>query len=119
MLNNGTFKILVTTDLGARGLDISDIKNVIHYHMPVTEEVFTHRNGRSARVDASGSVYVIVGPGEKVPSFINFSDTFKPTTSESNKFTKTEETLFRRKKRKNIQGRHSRIFNSQRRSGGK
>ncbi len=85
MLNNGTFKILVTTDLGARGLDISDIKNVIHYHMPVTEEVFTHRNGRSARVDASGSVYVIVGPGEKVPSFINFSDTFKPTTSESNK----------------------------------
>ena len=94
MLNNGTFKILVTTDLGARGLDISDIKNVIHYHMPVTEEVFTHRNGRSARVDASGSVYVTVGPGEKVPSFINFSDTFKPTTSESNKFTKTEETLF-------------------------
>ena len=69
----------MTTDLGARGLDISDIKNVIHYHMPVTEEVFTHRNGRSARVDASGSVYVIVGPGEKVPSFINFSDTFKPT----------------------------------------
>lgn len=62
--------------------------------MPVTEEVFTHRNGRSARVDASGSVYIIVGPGEKVPSFINFSDTFKPTTSESNKFTKTEETLF-------------------------
>ena len=53
---NGTSNILVTTDLASRGLDIPNIRYIIHYHLPDTEDVFTHRNGRTARMDASGNV---------------------------------------------------------------
>lgn len=70
LFNNGTFKILVTTDLAARGLDIAEVKNIVHYHLPSNAEVFTHRNGRTARVDASGEAYVITGPGEQLPTYI-------------------------------------------------
>lgn len=70
LFNNGTLKILVTTDLAARGLDITDVKNIIHYHLPSSAENYTHRNGRTARVDASGEVYVITSPGEQLPDFI-------------------------------------------------
>lgn len=67
---NGTSNILVTTDLAARGLDIPYIRYIIHYHLPVNEETFTHRNGRTARMDASGTAVVILGPDEKLPGFI-------------------------------------------------
>jgi ATP-independent RNA helicase DbpA len=67
---NGTSNILVTTDLASRGLDIANIRSVIHYHLPHTEDAFTHRNGRTARMDATGSVYVIIGPEEDVPDYI-------------------------------------------------
>lgn len=67
---NGTSNILVTTDLAARGLDIPHIRYIIHYHLPVSEETFTHRNGRTARMDASGTAVVILGPDEKLPGFI-------------------------------------------------
>jgi superfamily II DNA/RNA helicase len=50
---------LITTDLAARGLDIPNIRYIIHYHMPTTEEIFTHRNGRTARMDASGTAILI------------------------------------------------------------
>ena len=46
---NGTSNVLVTTDLASRGLDIPNIRYIIHYHLPSTEDVFTHRNGRTAR----------------------------------------------------------------------
>jgi len=68
---NGTSNILVTTDLAARGLDIPHIRYIIHYHLPHTEETFTHRNGRTARMDASGTAILIVGPEEKLPSYIS------------------------------------------------
>ncbi len=67
---NGTSNILVTTDLAARGLDIAHIRYIIHYHLPHTEDMFTHRNGRTARMDASGTAIVIVGPDEKMPAYI-------------------------------------------------
>jgi ATP-independent RNA helicase DbpA len=67
---NGTSNILITTDLASRGLDIANIRSVIHYHIPHTEDSFTHRNGRTARMDASGSVYVIQGPDETLPDYI-------------------------------------------------
>jgi superfamily II DNA/RNA helicase len=67
---NGTSNILITTDLASRGLDILNVRNVIHYHIPHTEDSFTHRNGRTARMDASGSVFVIVGPDEEIPAFL-------------------------------------------------
>lgn len=74
MFNNGTYPVLVSTDLGARGLDISGIKSIIHYHMPLTVESYTHRNGRTARQQSSGDAYVIVGPNESIPSFVALDD---------------------------------------------
>lgn len=67
---SGTASFLVTTDLAARGLDIPHIRYIVHYHLPQTEEVFTHRNGRTARMDASGTVILIIGPGEERPAYI-------------------------------------------------
>jgi ATP-independent RNA helicase DbpA len=67
---NGTSNILVTTDLAARGLDIPHIRYIIHYHLPSGEDVFTHRNGRTARMEASGTAILIIGPEEKLPAYI-------------------------------------------------
>lgn len=67
---NGTSNVLVTTDLAARGLDIANIRYIIHYHLPHTEDSFTHRNGRTARMEASGTAIVLLGPDEKAPSYI-------------------------------------------------
>lgn len=67
---NGSCHIFISTDLAARGLDIPDIKNVIHYHLPVAEDGFVHRNGRTARWEANGSAYVILYAEEQLPSYI-------------------------------------------------
>ncbi len=67
---NGSSHILVSTDLAARGLDIPEIEHVIHYHLPINEEAFTHRNGRTARWDATGTSYVILNTEEKIPEYI-------------------------------------------------
>ncbi len=67
---NGTSNILVTTDLAARGLDIPNIRYIIHYHLPATEDIYTHRNGRTARMDASGTVILILSPEEKMPAYV-------------------------------------------------
>jgi ATP-independent RNA helicase DbpA len=67
---NGTVNVLVTTDLASRGLDIPNIKYIIHYHLPATEEVYIHRNGRTARMDAGGTVILILSSEEKLPSYI-------------------------------------------------
>ncbi len=68
---NGTTNILVTTDLASRGLDIANIRYIIHYHLPGSEDIFTHRNGRTARMDASGTAILILSPEEKLPDYIN------------------------------------------------
>lgn len=68
---NGTSNVLVTTDLAARGLDIANIRYIIHYHLPHTEDIFTHRNGRTARMDASGTSIIILSPEEKLPDYID------------------------------------------------
>ena len=70
----GSNLILVTTDLGSRGLDIADVASIIHYHLPTSREIYTHRNGRTARVAANGNVYVLLGPNEEVPDYITFND---------------------------------------------
>ncbi len=67
---NGTSNILVTTDLASRGLDIPNIRYIIHYHLPDTEDAFTHRNGRTARMDASGTAILILSEEEKLPDYI-------------------------------------------------
>jgi superfamily II DNA/RNA helicase len=68
---NGTSNVLVTTDLAARGLDIANIRYIIHYHLPAGEDVFTHRNGRTARMDASGTAILILSPEEKLPDYVD------------------------------------------------
>lgn len=72
LFNNGTHIVLVTTDLGSRGLDIADVANIIHYHMPTSKEAYIHRNGRTARMTAEGDIFVIVGPEEKIPDYMEF-----------------------------------------------
>ena len=67
---NGSVGVLVSTDLASRGLDITDVDNIIHYHLPLNEEACTHRNGRTARWDMKGSAYFILGPEESLPSYI-------------------------------------------------
>lgn len=69
---NGSVTYLVTTDLAARGLDIPDMKHVIHYHLPSKEEEFTHRNGRTARMLSSGTAYVLVHESEKKLDYIDY-----------------------------------------------
>ncbi len=68
---NGTANVLVTTDLASRGLDIANIRYIIHYHLPGSEAIFTHRNGRTARMDASGTAILILSPEEKLPAYID------------------------------------------------
>lgn len=71
LFNNGSRPILVATDLAARGLDIEKVKSVIHYHQPLTEESYVHRNGRTARVEEEGDVYLLVGPDESLKEFVS------------------------------------------------
>ncbi len=67
---NGTHQLLLATDLAARGIDIPEIKFIIHYHLPNKKEEFTHRNGRTARMNSEGTAYVLQYDKEKSPDFI-------------------------------------------------
>ncbi|MBA2582724.1 MAG: DEAD/DEAH box helicase [Bacteroidetes bacterium] len=73
---NASCHLLVTTDLASRGLDIPEIENIIHYQLAPTENVFTHRNGRTARMKAEGTAYIILGQDEHVPSYIKKAPEF-------------------------------------------
>ncbi len=57
----GKYKILVATDIAARGIDISSISHVINYDIPGTPETYTHRIGRTGRASRSGEAYTLVG----------------------------------------------------------
>jgi superfamily II DNA/RNA helicase len=62
---NGSHRLLITTDLASRGLDIPEIEYIIHYQLPHNEEAFTHRNGRTARMHAKGTAYLILNEDER------------------------------------------------------
>lgn len=68
---NGSTNTLVTTDLAARGLDIPDIGYIIHYHLPANKDIFTHRNGRTARMNAEGTAIVLLSEQERVPFYLD------------------------------------------------
>jgi superfamily II DNA/RNA helicase len=70
---NGTIQLIIATDLAARGLDIPEIKFIIHYHLPLKKEEFIHRNGRTARMHREGSAYLIKWSEEVLPDFIKNS----------------------------------------------
>ncbi|MBO9674073.1 MAG: DEAD/DEAH box helicase [Sphingobacteriaceae bacterium] len=57
---NGSHRILITTDLAARGLDIPEVEYIVHYQLPYTQDAYIHRNGRTARMHAKGTAYVIL-----------------------------------------------------------
>ncbi len=67
---NGSHQLIVATDLAARGLDIPEIKFIIHYQLPRKSREFTHRNGRTARMNKDGTAYVIHWANESLPDFI-------------------------------------------------
>lgn len=67
---NGSVNFLITTDLAARGLDIPNIRYIIHYHLPPSEDIFTHRNGRTARMDKTGTAILLIGPDETLPAYV-------------------------------------------------
>ena len=74
MLNNCSVTVLVATDLASRGLDIDTVEHIVHYHLPVSEQAYVHRNGRTARVDADGNAYVITAPDEKLPEWVSIDE---------------------------------------------
>lgn len=78
MLNNGTTPILVTTDLASRGLDVEAVRSVIHYHLPPSPQSWTHRNGRTARVDAAGYVYILASNDERLPEYVDCDSEYIP-----------------------------------------
>lgn len=94
LLDNGTTPILVSTDLASRGLDIEAVGSVIHYHLPVSSESWTHRNGRTARQDASGTVYVITSEGESIPEFMTFDRPYFPGRPSSDPIRSDMATLY-------------------------
>ncbi len=67
---NGSNNLLVCTDLASRGLDIPEIRHIIHYHLPSTGDAYTHRNGRTARMNASGTTFILLSADEKLPNYI-------------------------------------------------
>lgn len=69
--SNGSCNVLVTTDLAARGLDIAQVDHIIHYHLPLNEDAYIHRNGRTARWDAEGNAYILLGPEEFLPEYVS------------------------------------------------
>ncbi|MBO6217216.1 MAG: DEAD/DEAH box helicase [Prevotella sp.] len=64
---NGSANILVTTDLASRGLDVPQIDNVVHYHLPETHAAYIHRTGRTARWDRQGRAFFLLSDGETLP----------------------------------------------------
>ena len=67
---NGSVLFLAATDLAARGLDIPDMKHVIHFELPMKGDEFTHRSGRTARMLAEGTAYILLTKDEKLPDYI-------------------------------------------------
>jgi len=94
--SNGSVNILVCTDLASRGLDIPDIGNVIHYHLPQNEQELIHRVGRTARWDKAGRTYFIVGPEEQMPPFVsaNVEHYTPPPTTPQQPLPPTMSTIY-------------------------
>ncbi len=67
---NGTSQVLLATDLAARGIDIPEMHYIIHYELPRHEEEFIHRNGRTARMNAEGTAYILKWKDQLLPEFI-------------------------------------------------
>jgi len=67
---NGSCNFLITTDLAARGLDIPSVQYVVHYQLPPKLDAFIHRNGRTARMDATGTAILLLNTQDHLPDYI-------------------------------------------------
>ena len=76
-LRNGSVTVLVASDLAARGIDIPEMSYIIHYEIPEAIQEYTHRNGRTARVNSKGTAYLIKGDREVFPDFVGKSQTIR------------------------------------------
>jgi superfamily II DNA/RNA helicase len=83
--SNGSSTVLVATDLASRGLDIPQLDNVIHYHLPLNEEALIHRVGRTARWDQTGRTFFLVGPEERLSPLPSLSENIQPWNLASNR----------------------------------
>ncbi|PIF45012.1 superfamily II DNA/RNA helicase [Chryseobacterium sp. 52] len=68
---NDSARILITTDLASRGLDVPEVESIVHYQLPTKEDAFIHRNGRTARMNAKGFAYLIMKAEENFPFIKN------------------------------------------------
>jgi superfamily II DNA/RNA helicase len=68
---NGTHRVLLATDLAARGIDVPEIQFVVHYELPAKAEEFIHRNGRTARMMRDGAAYIMKWSEKELPEFMN------------------------------------------------
>lgn len=69
--SNGSTNVLVSTDLASRGLDIPAIDNIIHYHLPESEDGYIHRVGRTARWEAKGKTFFLLNSSENIPDYVD------------------------------------------------
>ncbi|HWR94427.1 MAG TPA: DEAD/DEAH box helicase [Flavobacterium sp.] len=88
---NGSMNYLITTDLAARGLDIPEMKHVIHYHLPLKDEEFIHRNGRTARMLSNGTAYIMMHESDKKLDYIDYD---LPVFNLDNKYSLPKPPLF-------------------------
>lgn len=82
---NGTHQLLLATDLAARGIDVPEIRFIVHFHLPMRAHEFTHRNGRTARMHQNGTAYILKWKKEELPDFI------KALSPESHEWGSTKE----------------------------
>lgn len=90
---NGTHRLLIATDLAARGIDVPEMDFIIHYELPPREEEFIHRNGRTARMNSEGTSYILRWEKENIPSFIIGVETLA-LTDNNETISQKWETLF-------------------------
>lgn len=73
---NGSSKLILATDLAARGIDVPEIGFIIHYQLPHSKQEFIHRNGRTARMNQKGVAYILHWENERLPEFIDTDEKF-------------------------------------------
>ncbi len=90
---NGTHRLLLATDLAARGIDVPELDFIIHYQLPPRPDEFIHRNGRTARMNTEGTAYVLKWEKETLPPFIKGTEPISLALHKQG-LTKQWETLY-------------------------